>query len=225
MATQLRLVRVGRRLASAISTVFGGRKNQWPAAQVSDGAIIQGDASRIVLGDGCLIEPGAVLSAEGGSIHLGRKCAIRRGAMIMTYGGNIVLGDECSVNPYTILYGHGGLRVGSFTRFAAHSVVIPANHSFDDVSTPIYRQAESRQGIAIGSDVWVGTGVRVLDGVSIGDGAVVGAGAVVTKDLPRYSISVGVPARVIGFRDRATEAINADGASASRPDSDFHDIG
>ena len=35
---------------------------------------------------------------------------------------------------------------------------------------------------------------------SIGDGAVVGTGALVTKDIPPYSINVGVPAKTIRYR-------------------------
>jgi acetyltransferase-like isoleucine patch superfamily enzyme len=40
-----------------------------------------------------------------------------------------------------------------------------------------------------------------LDGVTIGRGSVIGAGAVVTKDIPPFSVAVGVPARVIKTRD------------------------
>lgn len=56
------------------------------------------------------------------------------------------------------------------------------------------------KGIFIGSDVWIGNDVKILDGAVIGDGAVVGSGAVVTGELPPYSISAGVPARVIRYR-------------------------
>ncbi|WP_288736468.1 CatB-related O-acetyltransferase [uncultured Enorma sp.] len=52
----------------------------------------------------------------------------------------------------------------------------------------------------IGNDVWIGGNVVILEGVTIGDGAIVGAGSVVTKDLPPYSISVGVPAKVVKYR-------------------------
>jgi acetyltransferase-like isoleucine patch superfamily enzyme len=43
----------------------------------------------------------------------------------------------------------------------------------------------------------IGIGAIIMPGVTIGEGAVIGAGAVVTKDIPPYSIAVGVPARVI----------------------------
>lgn len=52
----------------------------------------------------------------------------------------------------------------------------------------------------IGNDVWIGSHVRIMEGVTIGNGAIIGAGAVVTKDVPPYSICVGVPAKVIKYR-------------------------
>lgn len=52
----------------------------------------------------------------------------------------------------------------------------------------------------IGNDVWIGRNVIVLPGVSIGNGAVVGAGSVVTKNVEKYSIVAGNPARPIRYR-------------------------
>lgn len=120
--------------------------------------------------------------------------------MLLTYGGSITLGDECSVNPYSILYGHGGLSIGNFVRIAAHSVFIPANHSFDQVDIPIHCQPLVMKGIHIGSDVWVGTGVRVLDGVTIGDGSVIAAGSVVIGSIEPYTVNGGVPSRILKHR-------------------------
>jgi acetyltransferase-like isoleucine patch superfamily enzyme len=43
----------------------------------------------------------------------------------------------------------------------------------------------------------IGTGSILLPGVTVHEGAYVGAGAVVTKDVPPYTLAVGVPAKVI----------------------------
>jgi acetyltransferase-like isoleucine patch superfamily enzyme len=51
--------------------------------------------------------------------------------------------------------------------------------------------------IVIENDVWIGAGVIVMPGVCIGQCSIIGAGSVVTKDIPAFSISVGVPAKVI----------------------------
>jgi len=43
----------------------------------------------------------------------------------------------------------------------------------------------------------IGIGAIIMPGVTIGEGAIVGANAVVNKDVPPYSLAVGVPAKVI----------------------------
>ena len=47
--------------------------------------------------------------------------------------------------------------------------------------------------VTIQSGCWIGTRAIILKGVTIGKGSVIGAGAVVTKDVPPYSVYVGVP--------------------------------
>jgi lipopolysaccharide O-acetyltransferase len=51
--------------------------------------------------------------------------------------------------------------------------------------------------ITIGEGCWIGQNVIVLPDVNIGDKCVIGANSVVTKDIPSYSIAVGMPAKVI----------------------------
>jgi len=43
----------------------------------------------------------------------------------------------------------------------------------------------------------IGIGAIIMPGVTIGEGAIIGAGAVVTKDIPAYSLAVGIPAKII----------------------------
>ena len=54
--------------------------------------------------------------------------------------------------------------------------------------------------VIVESDVWIGRNVTLLGGARIGRGSIVGAGAVVTKEMPPYSVIVGVPARPIKFK-------------------------
>ena len=74
------------------------------------------------------------------------------------------------------------------------------NHIYDDPKISIRLQGIRANGIKIEDDVWLGVGSTVLDGVTIGKGSVIGAGAVVTKNIPPYSVAVGVPANVIKER-------------------------
>lgn len=143
---------------------------------------------------------GCELTPDTGSISIGSRTKIDKGVIIRCYGGMVSIGDDCFINPYAVLYGHGGLSIGNGVLIAAHVVVIPANHKFNDVDKYIYQQDEEMMGVVIEDDVWLGTGVRILDGVKISKGSVVGAGAVVTKSTEPYSVNVGVPAKKIGTR-------------------------
>ena len=51
--------------------------------------------------------------------------------------------------------------------------------------------------VVIEDNVWIGENVVILLGCSIGFGSIIGANSVVTGNIPRNSIAVGVPARVI----------------------------
>jgi acetyltransferase-like isoleucine patch superfamily enzyme len=51
--------------------------------------------------------------------------------------------------------------------------------------------------IRLKSNSAIGIGSILLPGVTVHEGGVVGAGAVVTKDVPPYSLVVGIPARVV----------------------------
>jgi maltose O-acetyltransferase len=59
--------------------------------------------------------------------------------------------------------------------------------------------------VVIEDFAWLGSRAMVLPGVTVGKGAVVAAGAVVTRDVPPYAIVGGVPARVIGERERGLD--------------------
>ncbi len=59
--------------------------------------------------------------------------------------------------------------------------------------------------VIINDGAHIGIGAIILPGVTIGKGAIIGAGSVVTKDIPDYSIAVGMPAKVIKKIDKKTD--------------------
>ena len=66
-----------------------------------------------------------------------------------------------------------------------------------EVGKPVMECELVYKPIVIKDGAHIGIGAIIMPGVTIGVGAVIGAGAVVTKDVPDYSVAVGVPARVI----------------------------
>ena len=136
------------------------------------------------------------------NIIIGENSKIMPNAKLIPQQGYIKIGKDCTIQYNCLLYGVGGLEIGDNTRIAGHSIITPMNHIYSDPNTPIWKQGETAEGIKIGDDVWIGSNVKVMDGVTIGHGSVIGSGSVVVKDIPPFSIAVGVPAKVIKNRKK-----------------------
>lgn len=152
----------------------------------------------ITFADNCFVAPSAHLFAEPGrTIEVGEGCRI---AAEVFLHGPIRLGCNVSLNArVTIDGGARGVVIGDNTRIASGTAIYAFNHGMNPERL-IREQPVTSRGIIIGKDVWIGANVSLVDGVEIGDHAVVGMGSVVTKNVPPWSIVVGVPARVIGDR-------------------------
>ncbi len=113
---------------------------------------------------------------------------------------DISLGDRVQFGRGCIV--HCDTAIGNSVLLARNVAIIGRNdHRIDLVGKTIW---DSPRGdtlkVFIEDDVWIGHGSIILSGVRIGRGSVIGAGSVVSRDVPRYSIVCGVPARVIGQR-------------------------
>jgi acetyltransferase-like isoleucine patch superfamily enzyme len=74
-------------------------------------------------------------------------------------------------------------------------------HVHDLIGCTMWESGHGHQyKICVEDDVWIGHGAILIAPVRIGRGSIVAAGSVVTKDVPRYAIVGGNPARVIRMR-------------------------
>jgi phosphonate metabolism protein (transferase hexapeptide repeat family) len=73
-------------------------------------------------------------------------------------------------------------------------------YGFDSEDDIEFFEKRRDKKVIIGHDVWIGHGAVIMPGVTIGNGAVIGSGSVVTKDVEKYSIVAGVPAKKIRYR-------------------------
>ncbi|MFD2264232.1 acyltransferase [Lacibacterium aquatile] len=128
-------------------------------------------------------------------IRLGENTYLGREVMIEA---NVSLGRHCMVANRVAFVGrfdHDYRALGVPTRFAPW---------IGDADFPPEKKAAE---ITVEDDVWIGFGAILLAGITVGRGAVVAAGAVVSADVPSYAIVGGVPAKVIGNRFSADEAL------------------
>lgn len=137
-------------------------------------------------------------------LHLGKRVVIDSGVPLHCGGmewsqgrGGISIGDDTYVGPKAVLFGAGGIQIGSRVLISPGVLITSHQHRFVNADEPIASQPAEFNSITIEDNVWIGGNAVILPGVKIGSGSVVGAGAVVTKSVPRRTLAIGVPARVV----------------------------
>lgn len=115
--------------------------------------------------------------------------------------GRMRIGANVAVNAYAEIDYSGGVTIEDDVWISQGAIIETHTHA---VAT---RERKKDQPITtspliLKRDCWIGANVFISPSVSvIGEGAVIGAGSIVTKDVPDWAIAVGVPARVIRYRE------------------------
>ena len=138
---------------------------------------------------------------DRGKIVIGDDVTIDSGARLhVANDATLLVGNRVGIGPYNFLNAFCDLEIGDDTMLGPFVNINCADHGTDR-GRPMREQYGTYAPVAIGSDCWLGAMVVVLKGVRIGNGAVIGAGSVVTKDIPEYTVAVGIPAKVIKERE------------------------
>ena len=107
----------------------------------------------------------------------------------------IKIGNNVFINNNCLAMARGGITIEDDVMIAGNVQLLSNNH--DEYE----RQILTCEEIIIRKGAWIGGGATILPGVTIGKYAIVGAGAIVTKDVPDYSVVVGIPAKVVKTLD------------------------
>jgi len=133
-------------------------------------------------------------------VKIGRNVHCQWSTRFWSPSRQIILDDNVGI-------GHGCLfladtEVGRSVMIASHVAFLNSDdHRYDVVGKTMWDSGRGdRYKIVVEEDVWIGHGAILLSPARIGRGAIVAAGSVVTKDVPRYAIVGGNPAKVIKMR-------------------------
>jgi len=108
---------------------------------------------------------------------------------------NIEIGEGAQIGDRVYLYSLGPISIGAHTVISQFCHICAGTHDFERSNFPLLRVP-----IKIGARCWIATESFVGPGVTINDGVVVGARGHVIKDLPAWTVCVGIPAKPIGPR-------------------------
>jgi acetyltransferase-like isoleucine patch superfamily enzyme len=180
---------------------------------VEPGAVVgfayDGWSEPAVLGDGCRVRTGTIIYADcviGAGTETGVAALVRE---------HTRLGERCLIGSHTILDGHvevgdevilqGGVYIPSHVSIGSRVFVGP-NAVLTNDRYPLRQRADFEPlGPTIEDDVSIGGNATLLPGIRVGRGAMVAAGAVVTRDVPGWSLAIGVPARIVDLPEKLKE--------------------
>lgn len=150
------------------------------------------------IGDRALIRSGTIIysnSKIGDNFQTGHRVTIREKN---TIGNNVSIGtlsdiqDNCKIGNYVRL--HSNVFLGQLTEIEDYVWIFPHVILTNDPTPP----SNELLGVHIKSFAIIAAGFVLLPGITIEEDSLVGAGSVVTKNVQRYSIVAGNPAKYMG---------------------------
>ena len=133
-------------------------------------------------------------------LRLNNTIELRQKVFIYGYD-KLVIGDYVYLGAGLSIHAQGGVTIGRGTIFGPNVTIYSANHRFREADAIPFDEGVINKEVKIGENCWIGGNVIIVPGTEIGEGCIVGAGAVVSGVIEKYSIVVGNPCKVVGYRD------------------------
>jgi acetyltransferase-like isoleucine patch superfamily enzyme len=125
---------------------------------------------------------------------------------------NVYMHENTSILAGALIIAVGGKFIIKKNSGAAEGLTVVTSNHPSPIGEWFYVTSNENielevKDVIIEEDVWIATNVTLLAGVTIGRGSICGSGAVVRNSCPPYSIVIGNPAKVIGFKFTPDEII------------------
>lgn len=161
---------------------------------------------KTIIGDNTQIRSHSVIYAGniiGDNFQTGHGVNIRENNHI---GNNVSIGTH-SIIEHDIKIGdevriHGNVFICEYSKLADESWVGPSVNFVNAPHPKGKRIKEYLMGPTLKKGAKIGANSLLMPGVVIGEMAVVGAGSVVTKNIPKRTVVVGNPAKIIKSIDQ-----------------------
>lgn len=152
----------------------------------------------MLFGEDVFIENYSIISGySGGVLSIGNNVRIHSFCKLATCGGNLSIGNNVQIGDCCTITAQGGVTIEENVLMADKINIIANQHVFNDIKKPIIAQSCIAKPILIKKGAWIRINATILSGVTVGENSVIGANAVVTKNIPDYTVAVGIPARII----------------------------
>ncbi len=112
----------------------------------------------------------------------------------------IIIGENSDIGEMSTISSFNSIVIGKNVLTGPHVFISDHNHNYENPYLPIMNQgvlSKENDRVLIDDGSWIGTNVVIVGNVHIGKNCVIGANSVVTKDIPDYSVAVGIPCKVI----------------------------
>ncbi len=159
------------------------------------------------IGEGCQIGPNTIVK----DTQIGSRCRVTFSVL-----EKAIIEDQVDIGPFAHLregahlaqgvhmgnfgeiknsYLGPGTKMGHFSYIGDATIGAEVNIGAGTITCNF--DGVRKNPTEIGDHVFIGSDSMLVAPIKLGEGARTGAGAVVTKNVPDYSLAVGVPARVI----------------------------
>ena len=131
--------------------------------------------------------------------HVGKNVKIFHGVEF-SYGYNLVVEDNCVIHKYVLLDDRGGITIHEGSSVSDYANVYSQEHDLNDGMIVTNTQTE------IGPKARITYHATVMSGTRIHEHGMLGSMGVATKDIPPYTISVGIPAKPVKVKTIAPQS-------------------